>query len=123
MGYVRVEVLIAPPDGGEPKRVIMLADTGSFHTALPVKLAEEIGIKPLAHTRMLVADGRTVEVGVSLAYLKILDREGVFQVVILDVPEPLLGVSTLEGLGLKVDPVTGKVEHSRPYGLAILSGW
>jgi hypothetical protein len=26
----------------------------------------------------------------------------------------------LEGLGFKVDPVTGKLEYSRPYGLAEL---
>lgn len=39
---------------------------------------------------------------------------------IMEVPEPLLGVTTLEGLGLKVDPTTGKLEYSRPYGVAIL---
>jgi hypothetical protein len=49
-----------------------------------------------------------------------MDREGVFQVVLMDSPEPLLGVIVLEGLGFKVDPVTGKLEYSRPYGLAEL---
>jgi len=38
----------------------------------------------------------------------------------MDVPEPLLGVSTLEGLGIRVDPTTGKAEYSRSYGLAVL---
>ena len=119
MGYVRVETLIAPPQGGEFRKVMMLVDTGAFFTALPREMADELGVKPMARTRVLMADGRTVEVDVSLAYVKILDREGVFQVVILDVPEPLLGVSTLEGLGLKVDPATGKLERSRGYGLAL----
>lgn len=32
----------------------------------------------------------------------------------MDIPEPLLGVSTLEGLGIRVDPVTGKVEYPAP---------
>ena len=39
----------------------------------------------------------------------------------MDSPEPLLGVVVLEGLGIRVDPVTGKLEYSRPYGLAVLS--
>jgi hypothetical protein len=29
----------------------------------------------------------------------------------------------LEGLGVKVDPVTGKLEYSRSYGLAVLSSF
>ncbi|MEM2790930.1 MAG: hypothetical protein QW075_03690 [Thermofilaceae archaeon] len=39
---------------------------------------------------------------------------------ILESPEPLLGATALEGLGLRVDPATGRVKHSRPYGLALL---
>lgn len=39
---------------------------------------------------------------------------------IMNVPEPLLGASALEGLGIKVDPTTGRLEHSRPYGLALV---
>jgi len=37
----------------------------------------------------------------------------------MDSPEPLLGVMVLEGLGIRVDPVTGKLEYSRPYGLIV----
>jgi predicted aspartyl protease len=69
----------------------------------------------------LLADGRRVRAGVSLAYFRVLDRGGVLQVVLADSPEPVLGVTVLEGLGVKVDPVTGKLEYSRPYGLAALS--
>ena len=39
---------------------------------------------------------------------------------IMDVPEPLLGVTVFEGLGVKVNPATGKLEYSRSYGLALL---
>ena len=95
------------------EEVEFLTDTGAFHTTLPPDLAERLGIKELA-------DSREVEVSLSYAYIKALDREGVMPVAILEVSEPLLGVSTLEGLGLRVDTTTGKLEHSRPYGLAIL---
>jgi predicted aspartyl protease len=65
--------------------------------------------------------GGGLRAGVSLAYFRVLDRDGVFQVALMDSPEPILGVTVLEGLGVKVDPVTGKLEYSRPYGLAALS--
>jgi len=68
----------------------------------------------------VLANKQEVEANISLAYIKILDREGVFQVIIMDVPEPLLGITTLEGLGIRVDPSTGKLEYSRPYGVALL---
>jgi len=41
----------------------------------------------------------------------------------MDSPEPILGVTVLEGLGVKVDPVTGKLEYSRSYGLAVPSSF
>jgi predicted aspartyl protease len=68
----------------------------------------------------LLADGRGVRAGVSPAYFRVLDRDGVFQVALMDSPEPILGVTVLEDLGVKVDPVTGKLEYSRPYGLVAL---
>ena len=34
---------------------------------------------------------------------------------VLNVPEPLLGVETLEALGLKLDPTTSRLEITRPY--------
>jgi hypothetical protein len=38
----------------------------------------------------------------------------------MDAVEPLLGVTIVEGLGTKIDSGTGKLEHSRTYGLALL---
>jgi aspartyl protease family protein len=120
MGYVRANILIGSADGGVVRDVKFLTDTGAYYTTIPPKLAEELGIKSMARTKLTLADKRVAEAGISLAYVKILDREGIFNIAIMDVPEPLLGVSTLEGLGIKVDPTTGKLEYSRPYGLALI---
>ena len=120
MGYVRVRVTIGSADKKKVKETGFLADTGAFYTTLSRGIAEEMDIKPIAKIEVVLGDKRVKEVDTSLAYIKALDREGIFQVAIMEVPEPLLGVSTLEGLGLKVDPTTGKLEYSRPYGLAII---
>ncbi len=71
-------------------------------------------------TKLTLADKRTKEARIGQAYFKLLDREGIFSVAVMDAPEPLLGITVLEGLGLRVDPVTGRVEHSRAYGLAAI---
>jgi len=65
--------------------------------------------------------GGGLRAGVSPAYFRVLDRNGVFQVALMNSPEPIVGVTVLEDLGVRVDPVTGKLEYSRPYGLATLS--
>jgi len=121
MGYVRTRVLMGDADRRRVKEVTFLIDTGAFFPVIPLDLAKELGIEPLAKTRLLIADSREVTVNISLAYFRVLDREGVFPVVLMNPPEPLLGTVVLEGLGIKVDPATGRLEHSRPYGLALLS--
>ncbi|MEM3766109.1 MAG: aspartyl protease family protein [Candidatus Bathyarchaeia archaeon] len=120
LGFVRVKCLFGSANRKIVKEVEFLTDTGAFYTTIPPELAEELSIKSIATMKLMLADKRIVEAGISLAYIKILDREGIFNIAIMDVPEPLLGVSTLEGLGVRIDPTTGKVEYSRPYGLAVL---
>jgi aspartyl protease family protein len=121
VGFARVRVLFGDALRRRVGEVLFLVDTGSFFPIIPLGLAREYGLDALAEVELLPADGRRVRAGVSLAYFRVLDRDGVFQVVLMDSPEPILGVTVLEGLGVKVDPVTGKLEYSRPYGLASLS--
>jgi predicted aspartyl protease len=82
--------------------VLFLVDTGSFSSIIPLGLAREYGLDALAEVELLLADGGRVKAGVSLAYFRVLDRDGVFQVVLMDSPEPILGVIVLEGLGLRI---------------------
>lgn len=120
MGFVRIPVAFGDALRKRVEEVFFLVDTGSFFPVIPLHVAERFNIKPLAEVELVLANSKRVKAGVSLAYFKIMDREGVFQVVLMDSPEPLLGVIVLEGLGFKVDPVTGKLEYSRPYGLVAL---
>ena len=120
MGFVRIRCPVGSADRKRVKDVEFLTDTGAFYTTIPLELAQELGIESVARTKLTLADKRIVQAGISLAYIKILDRDVIFNIAIVNVPEPLLGVSTLEGLGIRVDPTTGKAEYSRSYGLAVL---
>ena len=120
MGYVRTKAIIGDPQQTKVEQVEFLADSGAFFPVIPPSLAGRLRIKPIVETELMLADKRKVKAVLSNAYFRLLDREGVFQVAIMDVPELLLGVTVFEGLGIKINPCTGELEYSRPYGLAIL---
>lgn len=115
MGFVKVTASIGV-SRENLQEVEFLVDTGSFFTVLPPDLAQTLGIIPTHTTRAVLADKREIMVEVGLAYLYLMDRETVALVGVLEVPEPLLGVSALEGLGLRVNPVEGTVEAFLPFG-------
>jgi clan AA aspartic protease len=119
MGHVRVKALLGSSEKTRVEEMEFLVDTGAYYTVLPPKLTETLAIKPMAKVELLLADKRRVEAQLSYAYIKIGEREGVLPVAIMEVPEPMLGLTALEGLGIKVDPTTSKIEYTRPYGLAM----
>ncbi|MEM2676649.1 MAG: clan AA aspartic protease [Candidatus Bathyarchaeia archaeon] len=111
MGYVRVRGFIANPiDRNLKAELEFIVDTGAIYTVIPKNVAEELGLKELGRRKFKMADGSVVEFPVSEAYITI-NGEGVTSLVaIADERTPvLLGVTTLELLGLQVDPVSGKL--------------
>jgi len=120
LGYVDVNATVGDPKQVRTETTQFLVDTGAFHSAIPKLMAENLRLEMAREISVTLADKREVKAPISLAYLKVLDRESIVPVVIIDVPKPLLGVSALEGLGLKVDPVAGNLEHSRAFGAALL---
>jgi len=119
MADVRVKALLGR-SREELREVEFLVDTGSFWTMLPPSLTTQLGITPALKTEVVLADKRKVEIDFSSAYLRVDDREGAIPIGVLDVPIPLLGVSALEALGLKVNPAEGTLKHSRPFGPFLL---
>lgn len=115
LGYTRVEVLVTNPERVRSSKSIFLVDSGSWYTTIPPSLAGELALKKIIKTKLTLADKREVEVDLSPAYIKVLNREVATLVALLDVPEPLLGTETLEALGLRINPTTSELEIARPY--------
>ena len=121
MGLVKIKADIGVR-AEDLKEVEFMVDTGSFHTLLPPVMAVDMGITFPVTSKLVLADSREAEIGLGVAYPRLLDmdREGGVLVGSMDVPMPLLGASALEALGLKVNPVDETLEHSRPFGPAAL---
>jgi aspartyl protease family protein len=87
-----------------------IVDTGAIYTVIPKSVPEKIKLKETG--------GGVVELPVSETYLTI-EGEGVTSLLAIgseDTPV-LLGVTTLELLGLQVEPVNGKL---KPLDLLIM---
>ncbi len=98
----------------------MLIDTGATFTVLPQDILEEIGAMriPVQPIEIELGDGRRIRAELYAVGLKLGDRTGGTIVVSFKEAKPVIGVRTLEDLGLKPNPVTGKLEEERPPGVA-----
>ena len=92
-----------------------LVDTGGFYTAIPPRLRERLRLVPGPLGQTQLADSSIVDVELTWAHLKLNGRQGFIPVEIMDVPEPMLGVTALEALGMKVNPVSGELEVVWPF--------
>lgn len=111
MGYVRVRGVVANvSDRNLRVELEFIVDTGAIYTVIPKSVAERLRLKETGRRKFKMVNGDVVEYPISEAYITI-NGEGVTSVVaIADEKTPLLlGVTTLELLGLQVDPVTGKL--------------
>ena len=111
MGYVKVKVKVR--NVHIPKNEVeieLLAEIGAIYTIINCKQLEALQIKPTGKRKIKTADGRIIEREVGIAEIKI-DKERTHSIVVYGEPEDtqVLGVTTLEELGLQVDPVTGEL--------------
>ena len=94
----------------------MLVDTGATFSVLPRALARTLGITQLRRARVSLENGQRVRVEAGLAIFGVGGREAPSTVLVADVVEPVLGIGTLEALGMTLDLRKGKLRRSRPYG-------
>lgn len=106
MGTFSVDVEIANYTGGEFLEINALVDTGSTHTTVPASTLERLGVEPQRQRPFRLADNRVVEYATGYARIRYGGDESVVQVVFG--PEEIgscVGATTLENLGLAVDPI------------------
>ncbi len=114
MGITAIQTTITNLKGNKKVTGEFLVDTGAAYTVIPKKMAENLELKPIRSQKFSLADGTTVERKLSSAVVKIDGNEAASTVVIGQKDDsPLLGVITLEGMGLMVDPFSRKLRPMR----------
>jgi clan AA aspartic protease len=110
MGHFTVRIVLHPREAGAPRALEALVDTGASFSVVPRSILEALGCEPVRMQRVTLADGRTdrwplTEVSVECEGLRITSP------VLMGPADArvLLGVITLEGLSLGVDPSGGRL--------------
>ena len=105
-----VRVTLFPYGGLEPRTIGALVDTGAAYTVLPRELIETLGCVPHRVQRVRPADGRVEEWPLAQVELECEGRRAVTPVLVGPEDAPvLLGATTLEELGLGIDPLNRRL--------------
>ena len=94
--------------------VRFLIDSGAVYSLIPAALLKKIGVKPYRKKSFILADGSEIERKVGDAYFEWQGEGGAAPVIFGEKgDEPLLGVTTLESLGLVLNPFTRELKPMR----------
>jgi clan AA aspartic protease len=106
MGITNVWVKIANPlKPRHMARIKMLVDSGAGYSMVPRTVLEKLGIKPRTTRSFLLADGSDVERSLSEAKFEFQNESATSPVIFGETNDAaLLGMVTLETLGLILDP-------------------
>jgi len=93
--------------GGRPVAVRFLVDSGAIYSVLPERVWKRLGLEPARRARFELADGTAITRGVSRCMFEIAGMRETSPVVLGGPRDaPLLGMVTLETLGLMLNPLT-----------------
>ena len=85
--------------------VNFLIDSGAVYSLVPAPTLRRIGVHPYRKVDFALADGRTITRHVGDAYFEFRGEGGAAPVIFGERgDEPLLGATTLESIGLVLDP-------------------
>lgn len=115
MGLVQVNVGLEKISGAPARREVeLLVDTGALYSMVPAKLLRELGVDPREKLTFELADGSTMERAVGEARFYYDARNAVSPVIFGEEGDAgVLGVVTLEAMGLEVDPVRHQIRPTR----------
>lgn len=94
--------------------VNFLVDSGAIYSLVPGKILDQLEIEPYREMSFSLADGTTLKRRVCSAYFEFEGEGGPAPVVYGEEgDEPLLGATTLESLGLVLNPFTRTLHPMR----------
>jgi predicted aspartyl protease len=106
MGISYVEATVTGPTGKD-ETLELLIDSGATYSVLPQRTWERLGLRPKRLVRFRLADGTAIVRQVSECHFRLAEGDGTSPVVLgEDGDVALLGVVTLEVLGLVFNPFT-----------------
>jgi clan AA aspartic protease len=112
MGLTFLDVEIGNPSSPEiTEKVEFLIDSGAIYSVVPTPILDRLGIKPIAEQEFFLANGAKIVRKKGIALFKYGERIGGADVIFGEEEDSiLLGVFTLEALGLVLDPLRRELQ-------------
>lgn len=105
MGLTYVEATVSNEKNGKDKTISLLVDSGATYSLIPFDVWNELELKPKREIEIILADGTKIHRKVSECHFRLGNSEGHSPIILGEKgDEALLGVVTLENLGLILDP-------------------
>jgi len=112
MGITYIEGTVTGPDG--VRNLTFLVDSGATYTLLPYDIWRAIGLSPKRSLSFVLADGSRIERQISECHIALSMGDGHSPVVLGDPgDDALLGVVTLENMGLVFNPFSRTLHPMR----------
>ena len=107
MGITYITSKVFSQKSNRGRTIRFLVDSGAVYTVLPEKEWKRLNLKPLRKAEFSLADGTVITRSVSECRFTILGKEGTSPVVLgAKEDSALLGMVTLEVLGLMLNPLS-----------------
>jgi len=111
LGFVRVKAKVWNVESLENvKEITLLAGTDAIYTVLPESFLKSLGVKSIGKRKFKLANNQIIEKEVGIIGIEINGVKTYTIAVFDDENVYLLGVVTLEELGLEVDPIKGELK-------------
>jgi clan AA aspartic protease len=110
VGQFRVALTLHPRDDGTAQRLDALVDTGAGYSVVPRAILKSLGCRPVRAQRVILAGGRGEEWSIAQIDVECEGRRATTPVLMGPPEAPvLLGATTLEELGLGIDPLNRRL--------------
>jgi len=118
MGHLHTDIMVRG-NKAEVELKKVLIDTGATYTVLPESTLEEVGASIIpTEVEVELGNGKKVKAKAYGVVIRIKDAEAPSIGITFEGAKTVIGVETLESIGLKLDPTTGNLEFTRPKGMA-----
>jgi len=115
MGLTHIAVLVGnPANSGEREEARCLVDSGAIYSLIPEPVLRRLGILPHSKRDFVLTNGDVVRRRLATAPFEYEGRRGDSMLIVGEpVDDPLLEATTLEGLGLVLDPFRRELRRWR----------
>ena len=118
MGHLHTDMTVRGNKAAVELKSVLI-DTGATYTVLPKKVLDEVGAGEIpTKIDVELGNGKKVKAKAYGVAIKIEGVEAPAISITFKGAQTVIGVETLESIGLKLDPTTGRLEFTRPKGLA-----